>query len=333
VAALDPAVAAVRTAVRRRLLALGAGDHGPGLVLVACSGGADSLALSAAVAFVAPRVGLRAGLVTVDHQLQPGSAERADAVAAWGRAEGFEPVVVVPVRVAGRTGGPEAAAREARYEGLVRTAREHGASAVLLGHTQDDQAETVLLALLRGAGPRGVAGMPEARAVDSVTLVRPLLGVSRAQTQAACEALGLIAWDDPHNKDPVYGRARTRVLMGSLVDALGPSVVANLARTARLVAADTAALDRWAGDALDRALAASPDGSLVCRDLAELPEAVRSRVLHAWALRLGSAGTDVSHRHVSALEALVKDWHGQGAVYLPGAIVVRRVGGRLRRSA
>src|SRR5690348_18396903 len=104
------AVAEVRGAVRACLADLAAGD----LVLVACSGGPDSLALAAATAFVAPRLGLRAGLVTVDHQLQPGSGERAEEVAGWARQAGFAPAMAFPVEVAGRSGGPEAAAREAR---------------------------------------------------------------------------------------------------------------------------------------------------------------------------------------------------------------------------
>src|SRR5215467_687315 len=162
-AALDPAVAAVRTAVRSHLPRTG--DE---VVVVACSGGADSLALAAAAAFVGPRQGWRVGLSTVDHQLQPGSAERAESLAGWAVKEGFDPVIVRPVTVDGRPGGPEAAAREARYEALVAIAREHGASRVLLGHTREDQAETVLLALLRGAGARGLAGMPVQRDVDGV---------------------------------------------------------------------------------------------------------------------------------------------------------------------
>lgn len=333
-AALPPAVAAVRSAVRRHLGDLRSlapdtapGRRGTGLVLVGCSGGADSLALAAAVAFLAPRTGWRAGLVTVDHGVQAGSAERAEAVAVWARAEGFDPVLVVSVEVAGRPGGPEAAAREARYEALVRAAGEHGAAAVLLGHTREDQAETVLLALLRGGGPRGIAGMPVIREWGGVRLVRPLLDVSREQTRAACAELGLAAWEDPHNRDPAYRRSRVRALLAALVDELGPPVVANLARTARLVAADSAALDQWSGAVLAEQLAGGE--GLDCAELGALPEAIRSRVLHAWALRLGSPGTDLSERHVAALAALVTDWHGQGEVYLPGAITVTRTAGRL----
>jgi tRNA(Ile)-lysidine synthase len=324
VAALAPPVAAVRVAVRRALTGL----PGAGPVLVACSGGADSLALGAATAFVAPRLGRRAGLVTVDHGLQPGSAERAEAVAGWARQSGLDPVEVAPVRVAGRPGGPEAAARAARYEALLTAARRHAAAGVLLGHTRDDQAETVLLALARGAGPRGLAGMPECREVAGVPLLRPLLDVTREETRKACAALGLTPWDDPHNADPAYARSRVRAdLLPALVDALGPGVVQNLARTARLLAADTAALDELAAAAL--AAAGSAEGGLSVGALTTLPAAVRTRVLHAWARELGASPAALSYRHITALDALVTDWRGQGPVHLPGGILVTRREGRL----
>ncbi|MGC3863334.1 tRNA lysidine(34) synthetase TilS [Micromonospora chersina] len=323
-APLAPPVAAVRLAVRRAL----AGLPGAGPVLVACSGGADSLALAAATAFVAPGLGRRAGLVTVDHGLQPGSAERAERVARWAAESGLDPVEVVPVTVAGRPGGPEAAAREARYAALVAAARRHGAAGVLLGHTRDDQAETVLLALARGAGPRGLSGMPPRRELDGVPLLRPLLDVPRDDTREACAALGLTPWVDPHNADPAYARSRVRAdLLPALVEALGPGVVGNLARTARLLAADTAALDEFAGAALAEVRAA--EGGLSVDGLAALPAAVRTRVLHAWARELGAPPAALSHRHVVALDALVTDWHGQGPAHLPGGIPVRRQAGRL----
>jgi tRNA(Ile)-lysidine synthase len=313
VAQLAPSVAAVRLAVRRALAATG-----PGRVLVACSGGPDSLALAAATAFVAPRLGVPAGLVTVDHQLQAGSAERADAVAKWAHGAGLDPVVLRTVDVTGRPGGPEAAARSARYEALVAAAHATGADAVLLGHTRDDQAETVLLALARGSGPRGLAGMPARRDVDGVTLLRPFLDVPRAATHAACAALNLAPWHDPHNGDPAYARARVR----ALVEALGPRVVANLARTAALLAEDTTTLD-----ALAAAAAAEADdgaGGLRVAVLAGLPTALRTRVLHGWGRALG---VPMTKAHVTAVDALVVDWHGQGPAVLPGGRrVARRAG-------
>ena len=314
-------VAKVRHAVRRCLIGL----PGGAVVLVACSGGPDSLALAAATAFVAPRLGLTAGLVTVDHGLQEGSAERAQTVASWAGDAGFASVEVATVEVAGLPGGPEAAARTARYAALSASADRIGATIVLLGHTRDDQAETVLLALARGAGPRGLAGMPYRRGV----FIRPLLDVARADTRKACAALGLATWEDPHNTDPAYARSRVRAdALPALIAALGPAVVDNLARTATHLAADNSALDALAEAAFADARVADGLATGVLRDL---PDALRTRVLHSWARELGAAGGALSHRHVVALDALVRDWHGQGPTTLPGGIVVGRRAGHLVR--
>ena len=233
------AVAEVRAAVRGCLADLAAGE----LVLVACSGGADSLALAAATAFAAPRLGLRAGAVTVDHGLQPRSAERAAKVAALLGELGLDPVrsaaVTVPQAGPGAK-GPEAAARVARYGALDAAAAEYGAAAVLLGHTLDDQAETVLLGLARGSGGRSLAGMPARRGPYR----RPLLAVRRAATAAACAELGLEPWQDPHNADFRFARARVRhQVMPALEAALGPGVAEALARTAGQLRADAECLD------------------------------------------------------------------------------------------
>jgi tRNA(Ile)-lysidine synthase len=323
VARVPASVAAARSAVRRALA-----DIPPrGCVLVACSGGPDSLALAGAAGHVAARLGLRAGLVTVDHGLQPESDVRAGEVAAWASKIGLAPSLAVPVTVDGRAGGPEAAAREARYEALAQTARAVSAAAVLLGHTRDDQAETVLLALARGAGPRGISGMPARREVHGVVFLRPFLDVSREQTREACAELGLEPWDDPHNSDPSFARSRVRAALHLLADLLGPDVVDNLARTARLVAQDSVALDDLATSAAWPIT--DPDGSLHVPALRELPAALRTRVLRGYALRLGAAGGALSSRHIDALDALLTDWHGQGPVALPGGYQVTRKGNRL----
>src|SRR5215207_941878 len=217
----QPPVADVRVAVRRCLVGLPAGA----LALVACSGGPDSMALASATAFEAPRAGVRAGLVTVDHQLQDRSAQQAKQVVEWARSAGLSPVESVQVTV-GRDGGPEAAARTARYAALDAVAGRLGAAAVLLGHTRDDQAETVLLALARGSGPRALAGMPGRRGVYR----RPLLDVTRATTREACRAEGLPTWEDPHNTDPAYARSRLRAVLPAIEDAVGSGVVDGLAR-------------------------------------------------------------------------------------------------------
>jgi tRNA(Ile)-lysidine synthase len=310
-------VAAVRRAVRAALADLDAGA----LVLVACSGGADSLALAAALAFEAPRAGLRAGAVTVDHDLQPGSADRAAAAAAHLTGLGLAPVEVVRVEV-GAAGGPEAAARTARYRALDAVAARLDAAAVLLGHTLDDQAETVLLALARGSGARSLAGMPSVRG----RYRRPLLGLPRDTVRAAAE--GLEVWDDPHNADPSFARARVRHdLLPVLEKALGPGVAAALARTADQLRADAAALDAWAATAHDEAC--DDRGRADVGILETLPPAVRSRVLRRLALDAGCPPSDLTAGHVAELDRLVTAWHGQGPLHLPGGVRASRAYGTL----
>jgi tRNA(Ile)-lysidine synthase len=308
-----PAVAAVRSAVRPGLRA----SAQP--VLVAVSGGADSLALAAAVAFEAPRAGVPAGAVTVDHGLQSGSARRAREVAGLLRGLRLDPVHVVPVEV-GTAGGPEAAARTARYAALTRCAEECGAR-IALGHTLDDQAETVLLGLGRGSGPRSVAGM----VAERPPFWRPLLGVRRATTRAACAAQGLPVWDDPWNTDPAYRRARLRAeVLPLLEDVLGGGVAPALARTADLLREDLDALDALAGEHLARL--SGPDG-LPAAELAGLPAALRRRVLRGW-LRGAGVG-DLQAVHLGAVDALLTAWRGQGPVALPGGAEALRASGRL----
>jgi tRNA(Ile)-lysidine synthase len=309
---MDPAVAAIRLAVREGLTDLTKGD----LVLAAVSGGADSLALAAALAQEAPRMELRAGAVTVDHGLQDGSTERAADVAATCEDLGLDPVVVESVTV-GESGGPEGAAREARYAALDAVAGRTGASAIVLGHTLDDQAETVLLGLARGSGARSLSGMAPRRDL----LRRPLLGVRRITTNEACQALDLVPWSDPHNSDPAFARARVRQdVIPAMVDAFGAGVPESLARTAALLRADADALDDWANSIADAGDAAA---------LLGLPMAVRSRVLRNVAVAAGVPAGQLTASHVHEIDRLVTDWHGQGAVSLPGGLVADRSYDRL----
>lgn len=322
-----PAVATVRLGVRRSLARLEPGD----LALAACSGGADSLALAAALAFEAPRAGLRAGAVTVDHGLQAGSEAQAATVAATARELGLDPVHSVRAEVASRDApggaaaypGPEAAARNARYAAIGAVAAECGAAAVLLGHTLDDQAESVLLGLARGSGARSLAGM------DEVTgpYLRPLLGVRREQTRAACAAMGLEPWDDPQNSDQAYARTRVRQqILPLMEELLGPGVAEALARTAELLRADADALDAIAVPAAADML--DPAG-LDVAGLAALPAAIRTRVLRRAAIAAGVPAGALTAAHVSELDALVTRWHGQKWADLPGGVRCRRRYGRL----
>jgi len=312
-----PAVAATRVAVRRELARIKPG----GLVLVACSGGADSLALAAAVAFEATRAGLTAGAVIVDHGLQKGSPAVADRSAEQCRGLGLDPVEVVTVQVASDGGGPEGQARDARYAALEEVAERLGAAVVMLGHTRDDQAEQVLLGLARGSGARSLSGMPARRG----PYVRPLLGVSRATTTAACDAAGLTAWVDPHNSDPAYGRVRARALLPLLETELGPGAVAALARSADLLREDADALDDLAARARDE-LGQGPAEATM---LLTLPRAIRTRVLRLLAIEAGCPPGALVATHVDALDSLVTRWRGQGPVDLPGHVQGRRSGGRV----
>jgi tRNA(Ile)-lysidine synthase len=323
----DPAVAAVRLGVRRSLTGL---DHGT-LALAACSGGPDSLALAAALAFEAPRLAIRAGAVTIDHGLQPGSADQADRVAAALRALELDPVRRMRVDVLARGDaaaypGPEAAARQARYAAIEAAAAECGAAAVLLGHTMDDQAETVMLGLARGSGARSLAGMQAAVGM----YLRPLLGIRRTQTRAACAALGLETWDDPQNSDESYARVRVRrQVLPLMEELLGPGITEALARTADSLRADADALDAVADEVVDRLM---PGGELTLNvaELAALPEAIRTRLLRRAAVAAGAPAGSLSWTHVRSLNELVTAWHGQRWSDLPGGVRCHRRYGRLQ---
>ncbi len=301
---LDPAVATGRNAVRASLADLGPGAK----VVVGVSGGADSLALAAVTAFVAAQETWKLRAVVVDHQLQPGSADVAAKAANQLAGMGIE-VDVVAVDVGG-AGGPEAAARSARY--AVLGAQE--ADAVLLAHTLDDQAETVLLGLGRGSGPRSIAGM----APMNGAFRRPFLALRRDDTEQICRASGIEWWVDPHNSDPAYRRVRIRSeLMPAFEDVLGGGVAEALARTAEQVRADGAYLDSLADDVAD---------PLDLTTLEALAPALRSRVLRRCALTAGADPSALTARHLAEMDRLVTDWHGQLRIELPGGVACVRTG-------
>jgi tRNA(Ile)-lysidine synthase len=324
----------VRRAVRESLESL-AGDvsaTGAALVLVGLSGGPDSLALAAATVFEAPRAGLRAGAVIVDHGIQSGSADVAAAAAEQARSLGLDPVLVVRVSV-GTDGGPEAAARSARYDALESAARETGAAAVLLGHTLDDQAETVLLGLARGSGPASLSGMSATSGMSGTsaasvgtTLVRPLLGIRRGTTTRFCADSGLTPWHDPQNDDPAFARVRVRnTVLPMLEKELGPGIADALARTASQLREDSDALDHFAEEIAEELADLAESGiSLPVRALASNPPALRQRLI-----RLAVASefhVALSRQHTLEIARLVTDWHGQKALDLPGVRVERQGG-------
>lgn len=297
----------------------------PGPWLVACSGGADSLALAWAAGLLGRRRGTPVRAVVVDHGLQDGSdavAARVVAALAALPVPAADPLCVpgeaVRVRVAARGAGPEASAREARYAALETAARP--GERVLLGHTLDDQAETVLLGLARGSGARSLAGMPAERGA----FARPLLGVGRETTAACCAEVGLTPWSDPHNADPRFARVRVRErVLPVLERELGPGVREALARTAAQLRRDADALDAAAAAAVARA-GGGPGETLNCRWLAGLEPAVRDRVLRGWLAARGAS--EVGAGHVAAVAGLVTDWRGQAGADVPGLRVRRRDG-------
>jgi len=335
--ALRPAQQAVVQAVERTL-------NGP--ALVACSGGADSMALALGAAVVGRRRDWPVRAVVVDHGLQDGSAAVAQAVVRRLADRGV-PAVVVPVLVAPTGDGVEAAARDARYAALTGVARP--GEQILLGHTLDDQAETVLLGLARGSGARSLAGMRPERG----QFVRPLLGLRAATVRQACREWDIEWWDDPQNDDERFARVRVRkTVLPLLEQQLGPGVAEALARTADLARADADTLDDLAQTALDHLVPQTstnepsfgsrgprevtdgnfvgllahqlPDGSLECAALASLPPAVRTRVLRAWLL--GAGVGELGAVHVQAVDALVVAWRGQRGADVPGARVTREAG-------
>jgi tRNA(Ile)-lysidine synthase len=323
---LHPSVAAVRGGVRRVLAELaasepGAGPPQPHTVLVACSGGADSLALLSATVFEGHKLGVRVIGVTVDHGLQPGSAEHAARVVDQMAGLGADETAAATVTVESAGRGTEAAAREARYAVLDQMTEHFGAALVLLGHTRDDQAETVLLGLTRGSGGRALAGMR--RAFDAYR--RPLLDVSRVDTVTACQVEGVEFWEDPHNTDPAYTRSRVRhTVLPLLEEELGPGVAATLARTADQLREDSDLLDELA----DRALGdVRRQAGLDAAALAAHPTALVHRVLRLAALEAGSPPAELFRVHVVALAALLGPNPRPRQVQLPGRVTAQRSSG------
>ncbi|SDY50613.1 tRNA lysidine(34) synthetase TilS [Herbiconiux ginsengi] len=342
---LTPAIADVRRAVRAALEAAGSPD-----VLVALSGGPDSLALAAATAFEAPRAGVRAGAVIVDHGLQEGSDAVAERAAGQAHALGLDPVLVTRVEVAtgaaSVTGGAEAAARSARYAAIDAALEATGTRAVLLGHTLDDQAETVLLGLARGAGAASLAGMAPmsgpadadphhphevTNGVAKGTRIRPLLGIRRAQTEQFCADSGLDPWHDPHNASREFTRVRVRSTVLPLLEReLGPGIAEALARTAEQLREDDETLHDMAIETIEDLVEHAEAGIAISAGaLAANPAALRNRIIRY--VVDSEFGVSLSRTQTLAVAALVTDWHGQKGVDLPGIRVVRQ-GGRVEFS-
>ena len=312
-------VPAIRSEVRSWLEKFEAGD----LVLIAVSGGADSLALAYALSLEAPKLAIQLHAVTIDHQLQAASCAQATITVQQMKSLGIE-TTIEKVTVT-MIDGLEASARKARYSAFDNVGDRFNAMAIFLGHTRDDQAETVLLGLARGSGTRSLSGM----APHQGRFIRPLLSITRAQTENLCSEVGLTIWNDPHNVDPQFARVRVRTqAMPSLEKTIGPGIAEALARSAELLRHDADALDEWA----HREVIHQDLADLECEHLASLPRAIRSRIIRTAIYAAGAPAGSVSAEHVSVVEALIMAWSGQGAAHLPGGVKVERFSGRLSLS-
>ena len=316
---LTPARADARRAVREAfgLAGLAAGET----VLLAVSGGGDSMALAAAAAFEGPRAGLTVKAAVVDHGLQAGSAEVAAQAAARLRAIGIADVQVLTVDVQNSGDGIEAAARDARYQALDALRQQLSASYLLLGHNLDDQAETVLLGLARGSGLRAISGMP---LIDERTRrMRPFLGLTRASLRQACIDLGIEFWQDPHNENRDFARVRARQLLTQLEQELAPAITESLARTADQVREAEQLIDSMAAQVESdaRAGGSAREAKYAVATLSAVAPAVRRACLHLIAGKVGAR--NISQPQILAVDALLTDWHGQKFVQLSGITVER----------
>jgi tRNA(Ile)-lysidine synthase len=318
---LTPAIAQTRRAVREVLAELA-----PKKVLLAVSGGADSLALSAAVVFEAKKLKVEIAAAVIDHALQPNSEQVANQAAERLRAIGVQEVVVQRVVVKQTGEGLEAAARTARYKALEKIRLEQKAQWIVLGHNLDDQAETVLLGLARGSGLRSIAGMG---VIDSQRkLVRPLLDLPRQTLRQACSDAGISFWDDPHNQDSKFARVRVRKLAGELEKSLGPGFAEALSRTAASAAEADEVITDLATKLVKKSLvkAGARQISYQVATLSKAKAAVRRKALHIICQSAGAK--NISRTQVLALDELLTNWHGQKKSSLSG-ITVERVANQL----
>ncbi len=307
-------------------------------VLVACSGGPDSLALLSVLSELARTLRLRLVVAHLDHGMRgPAGAADARAVARRARAFGLEAVIgradgAAWMRARGH--GGEDGLRRLRRAFLVRAARRVGADAIALGHTADDQAETVLLRLARGTGLAGLAAMRPRRG----RIVRPLLFASRADVRAHLASRGLRARVDATNRDRAFRRNYVRHEILPRLAHLNPRIGEALAG----LAARAASLDDWLAAEAARAFEAANDAAsdtpgaarapgirLVARTLLGYHPIMREMVFAQSFRRAAGAGAGLTRRHLDALETLVVRGREGARVDLPGSLHARRSRGRI----
>ncbi len=318
---LTPAIALSRKAIREVLAELA-----PKRILLAVSGGADSLALAAAAVFEAKKLKIEVVAAVIDHGLQKNSAEVAAKAKQTLNGLGIEKVFIERVSVATKGDGLEAAARDARYKALEKVRKATRSEWIFLGHNQDDQAETVLLGLARGSGLRSISGMPKID--DSRKLARPLLDIPRQTLRQACSDASIEFWDDPHNADSKFARVRVRNLATELEKTLGPGFAAALARTAESAAEADELIEGIAEKLVKKALGkvGARQVSYSIEVLAKAKAALRRKALHLICQQAGAK--NISRSQVMAIDELIANWHGQKKTSLSG-ITVERVANQL----
>ena len=315
-----PALLELRNAVRFWFQKLEANSK----VCIGVSGGADSLALAIVAKLEAADLNLDLVAVIVDHGLQENSADVAATTKKKLEAIGYSDIFVGKANVL-VTDGIEASARRARYLVFQQALETYGAKVFLLGHTKNDQAEGVLLGLARGSGTKSLSGMAEI----SGPFIRPFLNVDRSTTQTACDESGIEYWNDPHNLNTEFTRVRVRESILPLIEKeIGPGIIDALSRSAKILREDATALDEWA----ERVFAEVNPTDIEISHLADLPIAVRSRVLRLAIYAAGAPTGSISATHLAPIEAFVSDWRGQGHTSLPGGVKVCRISGRLSLS-
>lgn len=286
---------------------------------VGVSGGADSLALMVGLSTLYR--GDRASLVRpviIDHGLQEETSQVASQTAAICAEMGFH-ADIVPVDITETASGMESDARRARYGAFEQKIAEYGLDALLLGHTKSDQAEQVVLGMIRGSGTRSLAGMPEVREVYR----RPFLhSLSRQDTEKVCEEAGLQYWSDPHNEDTAYRRVSVRKFLNSAEQSTGSNLVDPLVRTAQIAAEDAEALDFYADIAYEKVV----DAEWSVDALSSLPVSVRKRVIRRRLLEMVSSSDTVTFEIVQRVESFISEWYGQKAVSVAGGVSVERRG-------
>jgi len=294
----------VRRTVRERAL-VSSGDH----VLVGCSGGPDSTALLHVLHRLRGELGITVCAASVDHGLRPESAAE---VAQVGELAGTlgAPFYSVRVEVPSEGASIQARARELRYGALREIARSHGATRIAVGHTRDDQAETVLARVLRGAGIRGLGGI-EPRRADGV--IRPLLDCGRAEVRAYVLARGLPFVDDPSNHQRAFERVRIRHQVLPALLAEDPRVVEHLCALSDEAAELNAYLDAQLSE-----LPPAGDRFVSAETLAEIPRPIRIRWLRRWISR--ETGLTPTRSHLTEMSRLLT---GPGEVLLGSGWSVR----------